>query len=92
MQVVTRDWLRSEASYNVMEVVCHICRVGEQKCCHEIDFLIFALHYGHCHYRHLVFIAVLFIYIDCGVYWANSLCWVDSFPSEIFSGTRVKIM
>ncbi|XP_068737422.1 gamma-2-syntrophin-like isoform X1 [Montipora capricornis] len=27
--VVTRDWLRSEASYNVMEVVCHICRDDE---------------------------------------------------------------
>ncbi|KAK2548461.1 Gamma-1-syntrophin [Acropora cervicornis] len=28
-QVVTRDWLRSEASYNVMELVCHICRDDE---------------------------------------------------------------
>ncbi|XP_067046604.1 gamma-1-syntrophin-like isoform X2 [Acropora muricata] len=27
--VVTRDWLRSEASYNVMELVCHICRDDE---------------------------------------------------------------
>lgn len=27
--VVTRDWLRSEVSYNLMEVVCHICRDDE---------------------------------------------------------------
>ena len=28
LQVVTRDWIKSEISYNLMEVVCHICKVG----------------------------------------------------------------
>lgn len=28
-QVATRDWLKSEVSYNLMEIVCHTCKVWE---------------------------------------------------------------
>lgn len=28
--VVTRDWLKSEVSYNLMEIVCHVCKEDEQ--------------------------------------------------------------